>query len=115
MPGVYPRKVDQVRIKVHIPASERFDNRAVIDGVALSCGDNPDFPGRRCWPASGPEGTPDRDVYDRLMPVYWIGGTAHTTNPWLRFATRGESVRACVGATATSGGIYVCSDPVEGR
>lgn len=112
--AVYPRKVDQVRIKVHIPSSERFDRRAIMDGVALACGDNLDFQGRRCWPASGPEGTPNRDVYDRLMPAYWIGGQPHS-NPWLRFAAPGESVRACVGASATTSGLDVCSEPVEGR
>ena len=111
----YPRKVEQVRAKIHVPAAERSDGLAIADAVALACGQNVDFPGRQCWPACGSESNPEREQCDRDLPVFWAGGQAHPTNPWLRKVAVGQSVRACVAATATLGGSDVCSDPVIGR
>ena len=111
----YPAQVAQVRAKVHVTAAERPDGRALMDAVALACGPNEDFPTRQCWPACGPEGGEGRISCDQSLPAYWIGGSAHRSNPWLRFAVPGETVRACVGADATATGTDVCSAPVEGR
>jgi len=110
----YPRKVEQVRAKIHVPAAERPNGLAIADAVALACGQNEDFPGRQCWPACGPEG-PGREECDRGLPVFWAGGQEHPTNPWLRKVAVGASVRACVGSSATLGGLDICSESVVGR
>jgi hypothetical protein len=101
----YPRPVAQVRAKVHVPAAQRPDGRAVLDGVALTCelACSP----RSCCPACGPEGTPGREECDRGLNPVWQGGEEHPTNPWLRFARPGVRAKVCVDA--------ICSDWVEGR
>jgi hypothetical protein len=105
--GSYPRPVFQVRAKVHVPAAQRPDGRAVLDAVALSCGENPDFPGRQCWPSCGPEGSAGREECDRALAVKWEGGDEHPSNPWLRLVRPGQRARVCVGVP--------CSDWVPGR
>jgi len=105
-PGLtYPRPVNQVRAKVHVPAAQRPDGRAVLDGVALTC--EAACAPRQCCPACGPEGTPGREACDRALGPTWTGGEEHPTNPWLRFVRPGQRARVCVES--------VCSEWVEGR
>jgi hypothetical protein len=97
--ATWPKRVDQVRAKVHVPASQRGDGRAVIDAVALTC-DAACAP-RTCCPACGPEGSPGREECDRSLPVLWEGGQEHPSNPWLRFLPAGQRARVCVGAACS--------------
>jgi hypothetical protein len=111
----YPRKVQLVRAKIHVPGSDRPDGNAIVDAVALACGDNPDFPTRTCWPACGPEHSPLREMCDRALPMFWVGGLPHPSNPWLHRAAPGESVRVCVEGEATQSGDDICSTLIVGR
>lgn len=96
-PNRWPKPISEVRIKVHVPAANRSDGRAVIDGVALHCGTSDSaFPGRNCYPACGPEDFAGREQCDRNNPPDWSGGDEHPSNPWLRFARPGTSVVACI-------------------
>lgn len=87
----YPAPVRVIDIRVYTHPSP---TKVVVDATAKACGSNPDFPGRQCWPACGPEGAHPEGCDASLNPV-WEGPGAVRGNPWQYHCSPGARVRVC--------------------
>ncbi len=84
----YPYPVVRIDIKNY---TEPRPNEIVVDATAKSCGFNPDFLNRECWPACGYDIKCDAS----LNPI-WSGPGEVKNNPWQYHAPVGAKVKVCV-------------------